>query len=165
MMKHAPVYQQDCIIYWPSYVGGVGIICMVDVTVLIFGLSALFLCGDNLATGQTKWIMAAVSVLVLIYALIVHILAYRTMFCCITVTREGFSITNRVTKKNTNILWGQVSEIKHIQEYYRGRKQYKIYLYSNGQEDCVALPISMVNEEKLHAFIPSELVTNKPYFV
>ena len=165
MKKHASVYQEDYIVYWPSYVGGVGIICMTDVTALIFCLSMLLSCGDNLVTESAKWTMAVISVLALIYAIFVHILAYRTMFCCITVTREGFSITNKATKKNVHILWEQVSEIKHVQEHYRGRKQYKIYLNSNGQGDCVLLPISMVDEEKLHAFIPADLITNKPYFI
>ena len=87
------------------------------------------------------------------------------MFCCITITKEKFSIANKVTATHTNILWEQVLYIEFHQEGYRGRKQYRVFLKTDPQTQYIAIPVSMVNEEKLQALMPLDLLINKTYSI
>jgi hypothetical protein len=109
--------------------------------------------------------MAIVTILAVVGLILILRKIVKSMFCCITITKEGFSIANQATATHTNILWEQVSSIEFHQEGYRGRKQYRVYLKTEPQTQYIAIPVSMVDEEKLRALIPLELLKNKPYSV
>lgn len=165
MKKHSPIYTSDCIIYWPSFAGGVGFICFCGIILLLYlACMILFLCERNIA-NETIFGMAIVAVLLIVWLLLTLRMIVKSMFCCITITKESFSIVNKATATHTIILWAQVSSIEFHQEGYRGRKQYRVLLKADSQTQYVAIPVSMVNEEKLQALIPLELLINKPYGV
>lgn len=165
MKKYSPVYNQESIIYWPSFAGGVGIICFCGFTLLVYlSCIILFLIDRNIAS-TTIWVMATTLLLLLVWLVFFLRLAVRSMFCRIKITREDFSIVNAVTGSDIQISWEQVSRIEFKQEGYRGRKQYRVYPKADKQGHYVAIPISMIDEEKLHSMIPAELLSNKPYSV
>lgn len=165
MKKYSPTYTNDCIIYWPSFTGGVGFFCFCGMILLLYlSCIILFLCERNIA-NKTVLIMAIAAVLLLVWLILGLRMTVRSMFCCITITRRNFSIVNSVTGIHINCLWEQVSHIKFHQECYRGRKQYRVYLKTDAQTQYIAIPISMVDEEKLSNLIPSELLINRPYSV
>lgn len=165
MKKHSPTYTDDCIIYWPCFVGGVGFLCFCGITLLLYlSCIILFLCERNVAT-RTVFGMSIVTVLLFVWLIFALKMIVKSMFCCVTITNENFSITNKAAATYTTILWEQVSHIEFIQEAYRGRKQYLVYLKAATQTQHIAIPVSMVNEEKLQALIPLELLINKPYSI
>lgn len=165
MKKHSPIYTSDCIIYWPSFAGGIGFFCFCGITLLLYlSCIILFLCDQNVS-NETIFGMAIVTILAVVGLILILRKIVKSMFCCITITKEGFSIANQATAIHTNILWEQVSSIEFHQEGYRGRKQYRVYLKTEPQTQYIAIPVSMVDEEKLRALIPLELLKNKPYSV
>lgn len=156
MKKHKAIYTDDRIVYWPSFVGGVGFLCLCGFTLLIYLLCAiLILCDGNVADG-TLWGMGIVAILLGLWLIIAIRMAIRYMFCCVTITKEGFIIENKATAKHTSILWEQVSGIAFQREEYRGRERYRVYFET--EADYIDIPVSMVDKEKLYAFIPSELL-------
>lgn len=165
MKKYSPTYTNDCIIYWPSFTGGVGFLCFCGMILLLYlSCIILFLCEQNIA-NKTVLITAIAAVLLLVWLILALRMTVRSMFCCITITSENFSIVNTVTATHTNIMWEQVSRIEFHLEGYRGRKQYRVYLKTDAQAQYIAIPISMVDEEKLSNLIPSELLISRPYSV
>lgn len=165
MKKYSPVYSQNCVIYWPSFAGGIGSLCFAGFTLLIYFTSIILFLSDSCIAYETIGGIAFVTVLLLLWLIFTLRIVVRSMFCRITITNKGFSIFNKVTATDTHILWEQVSRIEFKQECYRGRKQYQVYLKPAMQGRHIALPISMVNEEKLYSIIPTELLINKPYSV
>lgn len=164
MKKYTETYTDDRIIYWPSFVGGVGFLCLCGFALLIYLLCAiLMLCDGNVADG-TLWGMGIAVILLGLWLIFAIRTAIRYMFCCITITKEGFTIDNKATAKHTSILWKQVSGIAFQREEYRGRERYRVYFET--EADYIDIPVSMVDKKKLNALIPSELVkeTSTTYF-
>ena len=158
MKKYSPVYNQESIIYWPSFAGGIGMICLCGITVLIYVINAILFWVDGNVVSTTIGGYAVAMLLLLVWMVFLLRITVRSMFCRIEVTGEGFSIVNRFTENDVRITWLQVSKIEFHQENYRGRKQYRVYLKSDMERRYIAIPISMVDEEKLHSMIPSELL-------
>lgn len=157
MKKHTATYIDDCIIYWPSFVGGVGFLCLCGFTILLWLIcSILVICIGNV-TDKTAFIILAI--LVVLWVIFTIRMTIRYMFCYITITKEGFTIDNKATAKHTSILWEQVSGIAFQREEYRGRERYRVYFET--EADYIDIPVSMVDKKKLNALIPSDLVKEK----
>lgn len=165
MKKHSPIYTSDCIIYWPSFAAGVGFFCFCGITLLLYLSCIILILREQNIENETILGMAIVAILLSVWLILTLRMIVKSMFCCITITKENFSIVNKVTATHTNILWEQVSQIKFHQENYRGRKQYRVYLKTDPQTQYIAIPVSMVNEEKLKALMPLELLSNKPHSI
>lgn len=165
MKKYSPIYTDSCVIYWPSFVGGIGLFCFCGITLLLYlSFAILILCDQNVA-NKTVFGMAIVAILLSLWLALTLKMIVKSMFCCIKITKEGFCIDNKATATHMNILWEQVSGIEFHQEGYRGRKQYRVYQKTDPPTQYIAIPISMVNEEKLQALMPLELLINKPYSI
>lgn len=165
MKRYSPIYTNDGMIYWPNFAGGVGLFCFCGITLLLYlSCAILFLCDGNIA-NETVFGMAFVAILLSLWLMLTLRMIVKSMFCCITITKEYFSIVNKATETHTNILWEQVSSIEFHQEGYRGRKQYRVFLKREPQTQYIAIPVRMVNEEELQAFMPMELMINKPYSI
>lgn len=134
MNKYSPVYNQDRIIYWPSFVGGIGMICFCGITLLIYLSCVILFLIDRNITSTTICGMAVAALLLLVWVVFLLTTSVRSMFCCIIITNEGFSLINKKTGSDIHILWEQVSRIEFNQESYRGRKQYRAYLKTAMQE-------------------------------
>lgn len=154
MKKHTAIYTDDRIIYWPSFAGGVGFLCLCGFTLLIYLLCAILVISIGIVTDKTVFII--IAILVVLWEIFTIRMTIRYMFCCITITKDGFTIDNKVTAKHTSILWEQVSGIAFQREEYRGRERYRVYFET--EADYIDIPVSMVDKEKLHALIPSELL-------
>lgn len=165
MKKHSPIYTNDCIIYWPSFVGGLGFVCFSSMTLLLLLFCCIIFLLDRNTDSKATLIIAIVATVYLICLVLFSKTIVKSMFCCITITKRNFSISNEVMAIHTNILWEQVLRIEFHQEGYRGRKQFRVFLKQDCQTQYIAIPIIMVNEEKLYDFIPSELLSNKPHSV
>ena len=163
MKRHSPIYTSDCIIYWPSFVGGVGLFCFCGITLLLYLTCAILLLCDRNISNETVFWTVIVAILLSLWLILTFRMIAKSMFCCIKITKDGFSIVNKATATHTNIRWEQVSGIEFHQEGYRGRKQYRVYLKTATQTQYIAIPVSMVNEEKLRTLLPPELFRNKPY--
>lgn len=165
MKKHKAIYTSESITYWPSFTAGVGMISFCGVGLLIMASCFILILRDgNVAKETVVGLIIGSCLCVAVYVWLL-MLAVRSMFCCITVTESGFSIVNKAHHRQTNILWEQVKSVSFFQESYRGRKQYRVYLKEADPGTHIAIPISMVNEEKLRAMIPAQLLTNKAYWV
>lgn len=160
MKKYAPKYSDDRIVYWPSFVGGVGTLCYCAFILLLYLAILVLTWGGG---HGTRCAVAIVAVLLLAWLVVFLRITIRAMFCCIEITRKGFLVTNKITGTNTHTLWEDVSRIEFKQETYRGRKQYRVYLKNTVPEQHIAIPVCMVEEDKLRSFLPVELLINKPY--
>ena len=165
MKKYSPAYNEDRIIYWPSFAGGIGYLIFCGFILLIYiTCMVLFLSDESIALETIFGLICAMILLILWLAFTLRMVV-RSMFCRVTITNVGLSIFNKRTATDTHILWEQVAWIEFKQESYRGRKQYQVHLKTDKPELYITLPISGVNEVKIHEIIPTELLINKPYSI
>lgn len=160
MKRHTPEYHQHYITYWPSFVGGIGFLCLCGVVLLLFISCCIVFWVDATVSSGTKYGFSLATIALGFLMVFIVRWVRKFMFCCITVTHDGFSITNETTKSDITIKWGQVASITFVQDHYRGRKHYRVCPKPALQMADIVLPISMVDEEKLHTLIPSKLLTN-----
>ncbi len=161
MKRYLPVYRENCIIYWPSFVGSISFLCFEGFTSLIYTMILILFINDGNIAYETIWGIAFASALLLIWLIFATKIAIKSMFCCIAITAEGFSMHNKFKSLDTYVQWADVSRIEFKQESYRGRKQYRVYLKTDKQAQYIAIPISMVNEDRLCSMIPTELLIRR----
>ena len=160
MKKHTPEYHQNHISYWPHYAAGVWGLCCIGFMGLLFLCLCLILLIDRNTSPGTKYGFLVFALLFALLAVFLFCLVRKSIFCRITVTYDGFCISNKTLKTNINMKWEHVASITFVQDHYRGRKHYRVCPKPALQMADIVLPISMVDEEKLHTLIPSKLLTN-----
>ena len=162
MKNHKPQYSNDSVMYWPSFVGGIGAICFCGYILFIYLICFIVALDKQNVAHETTLGIGVITVIVLVGLIFSVRGIIRTMFCCVIITREDFSIVNKITRKNIHITWVQALCVEFKQEMYRGRKQYRVYLKAD-HESYIVLPINMVDENRLNSIIPKELLPVKRY--
>lgn len=172
MKKYKTVYSDSAITYWPHYVGGIGVICLVGIGFSVYLFAFLLALIGNGVTTKDFRVISIVLILFLVCFIVILVLAVRTMFLKICITHEGVFLDNKIAKKRQYILWEKVSRIYFRQDSWYGLKSYRIHfktsastiLSSESRCDFV-LPVSFLDETKVQEFIPTNLLVNKPFSV
>lgn len=154
MKKHKAIYASDAITYWPSFVAGVWMMFFGGICILVYVLCLIIILLESENSWELVFLCPGLA-----FALWMPVLALRSMFCRVTVTASGFSIINKARHCQTEVFWEQVERVTFFQEAHFGRKQYRVRLKNAAPGTDIPIPICMVDEQKLRAMIPPELLT------
>ena len=151
MKKYKPSYCEKHIEYWPTHevgVVGASLFCFLVVGFVFIAIEMFFgRVSNQTRTGFIIALPIVITVLVMFYFSIKI-----ALFTKITVTNEGFFITNQKTNKLKKFLWEDIAVVYFYQENWYGTKSYRIFLKRegslSGSPKCnYSLPINNVDEK------------------
>lgn len=156
MKKYQTIYENDHIVYYPSYGRGLG---MKWYSGILFFSFLILLTYSIVIFEYFLMIIASIS---MAFMLFLWIVADRVMYTEICVDLNGVRIWNIRTKKAIHFLW---DEVKIVQLLVTRGVKHLIFSFHDEMAKAYGITIATVNEKELFQYIPLERMADNDRFM
>ncbi len=160
MKKYAPIYRGDSITYWPYHQSSVGLSILLSITVAVSVMLSILILVYPGWSGKVLpivilWLVTACSICGLVCI-------RKIAFTEVIVSADGLRVSNPITRRNLNVQWDDITEIRYQYQYRYGLEScvivYKVPYYAvSGKRihhETFRLPLYSVSKDELMKFLP-----------